>query len=136
MHSDEFDFDFTEDEMYRALRLVSSEAEAREQATAFAATYEPGMDWATSEHALLLLSLGSESARDRVERIRRAMQESRRDTWLQQQEAERIGEPPEALAVRWSDLVAAEDEDWGRRLFELQQRLQEEGRLGGGSERD
>jgi hypothetical protein len=134
MQSDDLDFDFTEDEMYRALRLVASEAEAREQAAAFAAAYAPGMNWGTSEHALLLLSLGSESARTRVERIRRAMQESRRDTWLQQQHAERVGEA-DALA-RWADVLAAEDEDWTRRLSELRRQLQEEGKLGGGSERD
>lgn len=136
MQRDEFDFDFTEDEMYCALRLVTSDAEARQQANVFASAYEPGMDWATSEHALLLLSLRSESARARVERIRRAMQESRRDTWLQRQHAERIGESADVLARRWADLVAAEDEDWTRRLSQLRRQLQKEGKLGGGSERD
>jgi hypothetical protein len=133
MQSDALDFDFTEDEMYRALRLVASEAEAREQATAFAAAYEPGMNWATSDHLLLLLSLGSGSARTRVDRIRRALQESRRETWLQQQHAERVGDA-DALA-RWADVLAAEDEDWSRRLSELRRQLKE-GNLGGGPERD
>jgi ABC-type sugar transport system substrate-binding protein len=132
MQSDGLGFDFTEDEMYRALRLVASETEARQQAATFAAEYEPGMDWATSEHALLLLSLGSETARARVERIRRAMQESRRDTWLQQQQIERIGESPDGLAQHWADVVAREDEDWARRLSELRRRFQEEGELAGG----
>lgn len=132
MQSDGLDFDFSDEEMYRALRLVVSEAEARQQATAFAAEYEPGMDWATSEHALLLLSLGSETARARVERIRRAMQESRRDTWLQQQQSEQIGEPPDGLAQRWAAVVETEDEEWTRRLSELRRQLQEEGKLGGG----
>jgi hypothetical protein len=132
MQSDDLDFDFTEDEMYRALRLVASEAEAREQAVAFAAANAPGMDWATSEHALLLLSLGSESASTRVQRIRRAMQESRRDTWLQKQYQERVGQA-DALA-RWADVLAGEDEDWNRRLSELRRQLQEEGKLGGGPE--
>jgi hypothetical protein len=134
MQSDVVDFDFTEDEMYRALRLVaSSEAEAREQAAAFAAAYVPGMNWATSEHLLLLLSLGSESARTRVDRIRRALQEGRRETWLREQHTERIGEA-DALA-RWTDVLAVEDEDWTRRLSEFRRQL-EEGRLGGGPERD
>lgn len=132
MQSDDLDFDFTEEEMYRALRLVVSEAEAREQAAAFAAAYVPGMNWATSEHALLLLSLGS--VRTRVERIRRALQQSRRDTWLQEQQAERVGEA-DALA-RWADVLAAEDEAWTRRLSELRRQLQEEGKLAGGPERD
>jgi|GEM_PF-4924870 len=134
MQSDDLDFDFTEDEMYRALRLVaSSEAEAREQAAAFAAAHAPGMDWATSESTLFLLSLGSESGRTRVERIRRAIQESLRDTWLQQQDAARLGEA-EALA-RWADELAREDADWTRRLSEFRRQL-EEGRLGGDPERD
>ncbi|MBW3572579.1 MAG: hypothetical protein KY467_15865 [Gemmatimonadetes bacterium] len=134
MQSDDLDFDFTEDEMYRALRLIVSDAEAREQAAAFAAEYEPGMDWATSEHVLLLLSLGSESARTRVDRIREALQESRRETWLRDQHAARVGEA-DALA-RWADVIAAEDEDWTRRLSALRRQLQEEGKLGGGPERD
>lgn len=133
MQSDDLDFDFTEDEMYLALRLVASEAEAREQAAAFAAAHAPGMDWATSESALFLLSLGSESGRTRVERIRRAIQESRRDTWLQQQHAALEGEA-EALA-RWADVLASEDADWTRRLSEIRRQL-EEGRLGGGPVRD
>lgn len=133
MQSDDLDFDFTEDEMYRALRLVASEAEAREQAATFAAAHAPGMDWATSESTLFLLSLGSESGHTRVERIRRAIQESRRDTWLQQQHAARVGEA-EALA-RWADVLASEDADWTRRLSEFRRQL-EEGRLGGGPERD
>jgi hypothetical protein len=134
MQSDDLAFDFTEDEMYRALRLVASDAEAREQAAAFAAANAPGMDWATSEHALLLLSLGSESASTRVQRIRRAVQESRRDTWLQQQHREGVSEA-DALA-RWADVIAGEDEDWTRRLSELRRQLKEEGKLGGGPERD
>src|SRR5687768_1943735 len=117
MQSDDLDFDFTEDEMYRALRLVASEAEAREQAAAFAAAHARGMNWATSESTLFLLSLGSESGRTRVERIRRAIQESLRDTWLQQQDAARLG-AAEALS-RWADLLAGEDEDWTRRLSEF-----------------
>ena len=133
MQSDDLDFDFTEDEMYRALRLVASEAEAREQAAAFAAAHAPGMDWATSESTLFLLSLGSESGCTRVERIRRAIQESRRDTWLREQHAERVGEA-DALA-RWADVLAAEDEDWTRRLSEFRRQL-EEGKLGGGPEPD
>lgn len=133
MQSDDLDFDFTEDEMYCALRLVVSDAEAREQAAAFAAAHAPGMDWATSESTLFLLSLGSESGRTRVDRIRRAIQESRRDTWLQQQHAARVGEA-EALA-RWADVLAREDADWTRRLSELRRQLQEEGKLGG-PERD
>ena len=135
MQSDDLDFDFTEDEMYRALRLVASEAEAREQAAAFAAADVPGMNWATSEHLLLLLSLGSESARTRVNRIRVALQDSRRETWLREQHAERVGEA-DAVA-RWADVLAAEDEDWTRRLSELRRQLgEEEGKLGGGPERD
>jgi hypothetical protein len=133
MPSDDLDFDFTEDEMYRALRLVASEAEAREQAAAFAAAHAPGMDWATSESTLFLLSLGSESGRTRVERIRRAIQESGRKTFLQQQHAARVGEA-EALA-RWADVLAREDADWTRRLSGFRRQL-EEGRLGGGPERD
>lgn len=133
MQSDDLDFDFTEDEMYRALRLIVSDAEAREQAAAFAAAHAPGMDWATSEPTLFVLSLGSESGRTRVERIRRAIQESRRDTGLQQQDAARLGEA-DALA-RWADVLAAEDEDWTRRLSEFLRQL-EDGKLGGGPERD
>jgi hypothetical protein len=134
MQSDDLDFDFTEDEMYRALRLVASEAEAREQAAAFATAHAPGMNWATSESTLFLLSLGTESGRTRVERIRRAIQESLRDTWLQQQDAARVGEA-DALA-RWADLLAAEDEDWTRRLSEFRRQLEEEGETRERPERD
>ena len=100
---------------------------------AFAAAHAPGMNWATSESTLFLLSLGSESGRTRVERIRRAIQESRRDTWLREQHAERVGED-DSLA-RWTDVLAAQDEDWTRRLSEFRRQL-EEGRFGGGPERD
>ncbi len=40
-------FDFTESEIYAALRLVASDEEARRGARAFARAYTPGMDWGT-----------------------------------------------------------------------------------------
>jgi hypothetical protein len=122
---DGFRFDFTEDEMFHALRLVVSEFEAREQAAAYAQQHEPGMGWATSEDALLLLALGSETAREGVERIRRAEQASRHVGWVQRH--------PRASSAdverRWAELIATEDAVWATRLSDLRQRLQQEGKL-------
>lgn len=131
---DPLDFDFTEEEVYRALRLEVPEAEARRQAAAFAAAYEPGMDWAASEDTLLYLSLGSEAGRARVDRIRHSMQADRRERWLQHQRQQGAPDSPEELMRRWGEVLAADDRNWMRRIAELRRRLEEEGKLGGGPE--
>lgn len=118
-------FDFSENEMFQALRLVASESEAREQAAAYAQQYEPGMDWATSEDALLLLALGSETAREGVERIRRAEQASRHVGWAQRHPSASSAD----VERRWAELIATEDATWATRLSDLRQRLQQEGKL-------
>jgi hypothetical protein len=118
-------FDFSENEIFQALGLVVSESEAREQAAAYAQQYEPGMDWATSENALLLLALGSETGRERVARIRRAVQASRHEGWVQRHPSAANGD----VERRWAELIATEDAVWATRLSDLRQRLQQEGKL-------
>jgi hypothetical protein len=118
-------FDFSENEMFQALRLVVSESEAREQAAAYAQQYEPGMDWATSDDALLLLALGSETGRERVARIRRAVQASHHEGWVQRHSRASSSD----VERRWAELIATEDAAWTTRLSDLRQRLQQEGKL-------
>jgi hypothetical protein len=126
--SDSLEFDFTEEEMYAALRLVAPDAEARDAARAFAHAHRPGLDWGTSERTLLLLSLATDTGADRVERLRRAEQESQRSGWVQ--DAQRRGGGSAAELTRaWQDLIAAEDRAWAAKGSELRHTLTQEGKL-------
>jgi hypothetical protein len=64
-------FPFTEDEMVEAFVLVEDPTTARQHARAAAsALAPPGMDWAMSGPTLLLLYLGSASARAKIDVLR------------------------------------------------------------------
>lgn len=122
-------FDFTEDEMYRALVLVVSENDAREQAREFARAYEPGMDWGTSEQMLLLLSLASAGGQARVDRLRGEMQQARREGWIAAERRSSPGASDDELARRWAGMAAAEEQAWQASRAALRRTLQEQGKL-------
>jgi hypothetical protein len=103
-------FDFTESEIYAALRLGASEEEARRGAREFVRAYTPGMDWGMSERTLLLLSLATESGNERVERIRRAMQEDRYSDWRLEADTRHRRSAGE-LSRAWADHLAIEDRE-------------------------
>jgi hypothetical protein len=122
---DDLEFDFTELEVYAAMRLVVPEAEARRQAAAFAEAYRPGTDWAIDDDGLLLLlSLGSESGAARVQRLRNALRQGRYDQWLSDERRRDPSISAAELAGRWSELILAEERDWSLRLAERRRELQ------------
>lgn len=126
---DALEFDFTEAELYGALRLVTSDAEARQQAHALAREFTAGMDWAASEQTLMLLSLASERAYTRVEQIRRQEQNGRRATEIFRQRDSGRGPSADELARRWAELIAAENREWEARRTALRRSLQGRGKL-------
>lgn len=105
MTGDQTDFDFSYEELFEAFRLVLSDADARRDADALRAALEPGMDWATSEEMLLLLSIATASGRAKVDRIRDALN------------AERLEED-----------ASAEKRRWKVRREEMRRTLREEGK--------
>lgn len=114
---DPLEFDFTETEVFFALRLVTDDHEARRQAVAFAQAYRPGMNWAIDNDGLLqLLALGSESGAARVERLRKGLQARRYDHWAADERRADPSVSEAELARRWADVTAAEDRDWAVRL--------------------
>lgn len=127
---DPLDFDFTEEEMYAALRLVVPTSEARRQAAAFAASYQPGMSWAIDDDGLLqLLALGSEGGAQRVERLLRALRQARYDGWRSDQ---LLADPrllDADLARRWAQAADTEDAEWATRLSDRRRELQSQGGL-------
>jgi hypothetical protein len=127
---DPLEFDFTEAEMYAALRLVASESEARHQAAQFAASYRPGMSWAMDDDGLLqLLALGSESGARRVERLLRALRDGRFDGWRSDQLLADPRLPDAELARRWARLAEVEDQEWDARLDERRRAPRSQGTL-------
>lgn len=127
---DPLEFDFTEAEMYAALRLVAPESEARRQAAEFAAAYQPGMSWAMDDDGLLqLLALGSESGAGRVERLRRALRQARYDGWRSDQLLADPRLTGAELGYRWAQLIEADDNGWVARLDERRRVLRSQGRL-------
>lgn len=127
---DPLEFDFTEAEIYAALRLVAPDEEARLQAAGFARAYRPGMSWAMDDEGLLqLLAIGSESGAARVRRIRNALREARYDHWLSEQRARDHAASSVDLAHRWRDLGAEEEEGWQTRLAARRRALGSRGNL-------
>ena len=125
---DPLEFDFTEAEIYAALRLVASESDARRQASDFAASYRPGMSWAMDDDGLLqLLALGSESGAARVERLLRALRDARFDGWRSDQLLADPRLSDSELSRRWAQLVEAEDREWVARLDERRRALRSQG---------
>jgi len=122
--SSEGAFDFTESEIYQALRLRLLDTEAREQARSVAAAATPGLDWATSEELLLLLALGSESGREKVQRLRHEEQSGRFSTWVRQERASGAESSPDQFQRRWRTVVDAEDQVWEERLESAKRALE------------
>lgn len=69
---DALEFDFTEEELRLALRLVLGDDEARRKAAEVVGALALDMDWSASEEMLLALSLGSESGDRKIQRFRAA----------------------------------------------------------------
>ena len=130
MEDDDLAFDFDEAELFSAFRLVLPTEDARDQARQVSEALQPGSDWATSEEVLLLLAIGSVSGREKVQRIRRAEQESRYLLWAREQRETRGASVPfEDLRRDWESLKADEDRGWSERLEALRRSFQEQGKL-------
>lgn len=106
------EFDFTDDELHEAFRLVLSAEDARRDTEAVrAALNQGGKDWATSEELLLLLALATPTGRVKVDRIRRAGQAERIAVDLERA-------PPSGndatipFADRLRDAISAEEREW------------------------
>lgn len=128
--SDPSDFDFSEDELFRGLRLALPDDEAARQARKIRESIAPDGAWATSDELLMLLELGSESGSARVQRIRREFQESRYESWVAEERASGGSAQDETRdRTRWMELLAAEDAEWARRRSEFRRSLEERGRL-------
>jgi hypothetical protein len=122
-------FDFTQDELFRAFRLVVSDEDARRDAGAVAAAVRAGaQDWATSEQVLILISLGSESGNIKVERIRKAQQAARFEGWMQQKAGAALDLAD--LRREWSEIANAENVAWQERRASFRRTLEEQGTLG------
>lgn len=130
MPDDDMAFDFTEAELYSAFRLALADEEARAHARDVAEALRSGSDWGASAETLMLLGIGSHTASEKVERIRRVEQEARFSTWIKTQ-LQTPGQPaaPEELRSRWLAIAAAEDRDWQQRREALRRSLQEQGKL-------
>lgn len=121
-------FGFTEEEWFQALRLAGPEDEAREVAAELARPDDEDMDFAMSTETLALLSITSESARLKAERIRKEHQTALHSSWVQEQT--RAGPmSDEELARRWTAHLKADDETWEALRQSIRRSLQEEGRL-------
>lgn len=130
---DEQAFDFTEAELYGALRLEMPDDDARLQARRAADALRAGSAWATSDALLLLLSIGTGSGDEKVRRILRALREARYATWSLERREVDGGSPlsEKALRHRWSALTAEEDRDWRHRRDALRRSLDERGERDG-----
>lgn len=118
------DFPFTEDELAAELGLAFPDAEARRQAREAAASIQPGMDWALSETALVLLALASETGGAKVEALRREDQGARARIWSRDRPP---GVSPEGHREQWERLVAAEDRAWAELCEHTRRSLPEPG---------
>jgi hypothetical protein len=114
-----FQFDFSEEELFRALSLALPESEARREARAVASALMPDIDWATSEETLLLLSLGTETGNAKVESLRRQEQAQRRIVWMRA----RRGATEVDLRREWDEIVTGEDQEWAARRDAMRQNL-------------
>ena len=126
---DDFDFDFTDAELFEAFRLLGSDEEARAQTEAVRSALMPGMDWAASTELLLLLSIGTDSGHDKVERIRKVGQEARLTVELRRESE--AGKPvlsDSELMARVRDAVVAEDARWKAQRNEMRRSLRDQGK--------
>jgi hypothetical protein len=125
--SDDLEFDFTDAELFQAFRLIASDdAEARKQTEAVRSAFSPGMDWAVSKETLFLLSLGSESGHEKVERIRKVGQEARLTVALGGEvEAGRPALSGSELMARVRDAIVAEDTRWEVERTEMRRALRD-----------
>lgn len=128
------DLDFTEHEVYCALRLQIPDTEARSQASDFAQAYSRGMDWATSDAMLLYLAVGSKSGRARVERIRRSMVFQLCEDWMMRERQRNEAASEEELADAWIQHVEATRREWDARIAALTRELRHQGLLPGDPE--
>jgi len=125
---DDFDFDFTDAELFEAFRLLASDEDARAQTEAVRSALLPGMAWAASTELLLLLSLGTDSGHEKVERIRRAGQEARLTVELRSEsEAGEPGLSESELMARVRDAVVTEDASWQAQRIEMRRSLRDQG---------
>lgn len=126
--SDDFDFDFTDAELFEAFRLLGPDSEARHQTQAIRSALMPGMGWAASRETLLLLSIGSESGHEKVERIRKAGQEARLTVTLRREMEEGGSAVSESeLMARVRDAIVAEDARWQLERAEMRRALRDKG---------
>jgi hypothetical protein len=128
MSDDDLKFDFTDTELFEAFRLLVSDAEARQQTEALRSALMPGMDWAASRETLLLLSIGSESGHEKVERIRKVGQEERLTVALRREmEAGGPALSDSELMARVRDAIAAEDTRWEVERTDMRRALRDKG---------
>lgn len=125
--SGEMEFDFTDAELFAAFRLVVSDAEARQQTDAVRGALRPGMDWGASHDLLLLLSIASETGREKADRIRKEGQESRIAVSIRNAAGPATLSDDE-LGRRVREAVFAEDRRWQEQRAERRRELREEGR--------
>ncbi len=124
--SDDLEFDFTDAELFQAFRLIASDdAEARKQTEAVRSAFSPGMDWAVSKETLFLLSLGSESGHEKVERIRKVAQEERLTAELREAGGPALSDSE--LLARVRDAIVAEDTRWEIERTEMGRALRDKG---------
>ncbi|HEU4453349.1 MAG TPA: hypothetical protein VFR81_09825 [Longimicrobium sp.] len=125
---DDFDFDFTDTELFEAFRLIVSDEEARARTKAVRSALVPGTDWAASAELLLLLSIGTDSGHDKVERIRKVGQEARLTVELRgESEAGNPMLSDSELMARVRDAVVAEDARWQAQRDEMRRSLRDQG---------
>jgi hypothetical protein len=128
MSDDDLKFDFTDTELFEAFRLLVSDAEARQQTEALRSALMPGMGWAASRETLLLLSIGSESGHEKVERIRKVGQEERLTVALRREmEAGGPALSDSELMARVRDAIAAEDTRWEVERTDMRRALRDKG---------
>ena len=112
-------FPFTEEEPFAAFKLVSGEDAARENARMVMEQVAGAPNWETTPETRALLSLGSDSAAERVAAIRQQMRPDRA-AWLAM-EMHLAGlsansEPPAFLEAQWGALREADERAWQETL--------------------
>ncbi|HEX2091834.1 MAG TPA: hypothetical protein VHG28_05495 [Longimicrobiaceae bacterium] len=114
-------FPFTRDEVYQALRLIESEAEAQKHADEITDQAED-KDWAISEELLMLLSLVSDAANRKADSLRFEIRDLRKPFWLRTQQ-EQTGLSDAVLEQRWQEEVSRQEQHWIARREEIRRRL-------------
>jgi hypothetical protein len=111
-------FPFTREELFQAFRMVEPESAARKHAAEIASV-GASQNWAMSEETLLLLSLASDEARSKADRLRKELQKLDRSVWLSEQGGPSQRSTAEELEDAWALEVDRQDREWSYRREEL-----------------